>query len=344
MTEQNSLNRFQSFDPLQGFNSYSRKTYGKNAYFSASFSPDGQLIATGDNKRSIKLWQPDGTLIKSLTGHIGAVYHTSFSPDGQILASGSADNTIKLWQRDGTLIKTLGTPSDDEYDGGSVTGIRFSPDGQILASGYADNTINLWQQDGTLIKTLGEPPADHQFNPINSLSFSPDGQTFISCDREGTINLWSRDGTLIKPLIENGKYVVSGSSLRGATFSPDGQTIAAGTMYGTINLWQLDGTLIRTLGEPRKVLPESLNFSPYGRARVATLSFSPDGNTVAVGFSKDEGFAQSDLIELWETSGKLVEQVEISGIYTTNDISFSPDGNTIALSTWGGTGIIKLRH
>lgn len=150
MTEQNSLNRFQSFDPLQGFN-----PRGKKAYFRASFSPDGQLIATGDNECSIKLWKLDGTLIKTLTGHTGAVYDTSFSPDGQILASGGADDTIKLWRRDGTLIKTLGTPSDDEYEN-SVTIIRFSPDGQILASGSVNNTIKLWSLDGALIKTLGE--------------------------------------------------------------------------------------------------------------------------------------------------------------------------------------------
>lgn len=346
MTEQNSVNRFQSFDPLQSFN-----PRGENAYFSASFSPDGQLIATGDNKCNIKLWELDGTLIKTLSGHKGAVYDTRFSPDGQILASGGADNTIKLWRRDGTLIKTLGTPSnedDDEYEK-SVTLIRFSPDEQIFASGNMDNTIKLWSRDGTLIKTLGEPPADHRFNPINSLSFSPDGQTFVSCDREGTINVWSRDGILIKTLHRNN--MMSGGSLVSVQFSPDGQTIAAGTMYGTIKLWQPDGTLIRTLGEPRKRFLGFLNFSPYGRARVSTLSFSPDGNplsstqgyVLAVGFCKSEGFTQSDLIELWEPSGKLIEQLEINGIYTTNDMSFSPDGNTIALSTWGGTGIIKLR-
>jgi WD40 repeat protein len=343
MTEQNSLNRFQRFDPL-----------GKNVYFSANFSPDGQFIATGDKCR-IKLWKPDGTLIKRWIGHTGAVYSVHFSPDGQILASGGADDTIKLWQRDGTLIKTLGTPN---YEYGSheyadaVTAIRFSPDGQIFASGNVNHTVKLWSRDGTLIKTLNEPPVYDQFNPINSLSFSPDGQTFVSCDRDGTIKLWSRDGTLIKTLIENSKDNEVGSSLRGVEFSPDGQLIAAGTMYGTINLWQLDGTLIRTLGEPRKVHPITLHFSPYGRARVATLSFSSYGSplsptqgyVLAVGFSKSEGFTQSDLLEFWEPSGTLVKQLEIADIDTTHEISFSPDGNTISLCTNGGTGIIQLRE
>jgi WD40 repeat protein len=36
-------------------------------------------------------------LIKTLTGHQGAVLGVSFSPDGQTLASASDDNTIILW-------------------------------------------------------------------------------------------------------------------------------------------------------------------------------------------------------------------------------------------------------
>jgi WD40 repeat protein len=81
------------------------------------------------------------------------------------------------------------------------------------------------------------------------------------------------------------------------------------------------------LGEPRR------------EVRVSNPSFSPDGNTIAVGFE------QSDRLELWELSSKLVNQLQIVGCYTTNNISFSPDGSTIAISTWSaGFGIIKLRE
>jgi WD40 repeat protein len=338
MTKQNSIDRFQSFDPPRRF-----KPHAENVYSSPSFSPDGQLIATG-HKCNIKLWQPDGTLIETLTGHTDDVYDTSFSPDGEILASGGADDTIKLWRRDGTLIKTLGTPYNDRYER-AVTCIRFSPDGEIFVAGNVDSTMKLWSRDGTSIEVFGQPEADYSFNPINSLSFNPDGQTFISGDRSGTIELWQRDGTLIATAIDNSKNGEVGAGLVGATFSPDGQTMAAGTMYGTIELWQLDGTPIRTLGEPRKVLPGPLHhFSPHGRARISALSFSPDGNLLAVGFSKSEGFTQSNRIELWEPSGNLIETFEIPGIDSTTGISFSPDGKTIALSTMGGFGTIELQE
>ncbi|MCX7777629.1 MAG: protein kinase, partial [Armatimonadetes bacterium] len=75
---------------------------------SVSFSPDGQILASG-SYREIKLWRvSDGSLIRTLTGHTDWVNSVSFSPDGQILASGSDDKTIKLWRvSDGSLIRTL---------------------------------------------------------------------------------------------------------------------------------------------------------------------------------------------------------------------------------------------
>ena len=107
---------------------------------SVTFSPDGQILASGSEDNTIKLWRvSDGNLIRTLTEHEWSVSSVTFSPDGQILASGSADNTIKLWRvSDGSLIRTLMGHT------GVVHSVSFSPDGQILASGSSDNTIKLW--------------------------------------------------------------------------------------------------------------------------------------------------------------------------------------------------------
>ena len=60
------------------------------------FSPDGQNIVTAGHDRSLKLWQNDGTLLKSLFGHDGAIWQAKFDPQGKIVSAGE-DNTVIIW-------------------------------------------------------------------------------------------------------------------------------------------------------------------------------------------------------------------------------------------------------
>ncbi|MCB8763780.1 nSTAND1 domain-containing NTPase [Planktothrix agardhii] len=65
-----------------------------------AFSPDGSLIASVSDDRTVKLWNSDGKLLNTLEGHTDQVWGVSFSPDGQMIASASVDRTVRLWSID----------------------------------------------------------------------------------------------------------------------------------------------------------------------------------------------------------------------------------------------------
>lgn len=304
------------------------------------FSPDGELIASSSDDGTIKLWQRDGTLVKTLS-NVGNVFSIRFSPDGELLASGSNDGTIKLWQRDGKFIKTL-TRDDSIYtftfspkaeilvsggrDGkiklwssngilintinghkGSIYSVIFSPNGEIFASGSNDGTIKLWRRDSTLINTL----AGHQ-GSVNTVSFSPDGKIIASGSNDTTVKLWNLKGQLIKTL--NGHN----AEVNSISFSPDGQIIASGSGDKTIKLWRRDGTLIKTLtGHNDSVM---------------SVSFSPDKKEVA-------SASLDATIKLWNLIDTPIPRFKGHQNIVTS-VSFSPDKTKIASSSLDTT--IKL--
>ncbi len=109
-----------------------------------AFSPNGQTVGTANWDGTVQLWQTNGDLLTTLTGHGGEVYDVDFSPNGDVVASGGADQTVRLWSVEGKLLNTLyGHTSKIEFT-------DFNPDGTFLVSGSADQTAIIWHLDRIL--------------------------------------------------------------------------------------------------------------------------------------------------------------------------------------------------
>ncbi|MBP0030212.1 AAA-like domain-containing protein [Roseofilum sp. Guam] len=257
------------------------------------FSPDGQLIATAIADHTLKLWTPEGALLKTLQGHQAPVIAVTFSPNSQILASAAMDNTLKLWTREGELLKTLTGHTN------IIFGIAFSPDGQTLASACRDGTVKLWTLEGQLLKTL-----PHE-SGVRTVRFSPDGQILASGSEDRTIILWTLEGKRQATL--NGHQ----NAITDIVFSPDGQTLASSSLDQTIKLWNL--------ASPH---PQELRTLEGHQGQIWNLRFSPQGQILA-------SASDDRTVKIWTVEGTEIATL-VGHRSRIRALDFSPDGQTLA--------------
>ncbi len=70
-----------------------------------AISPDGQMLSSGSEDQTIKLWNlKTGDLLRTPTVYEHLVLSVAISADEQTLASGSYDHTIKQWKRNDLIL------------------------------------------------------------------------------------------------------------------------------------------------------------------------------------------------------------------------------------------------
>ncbi|MCC3530880.1 MAG: AAA-like domain-containing protein [Microcoleus sp. PH2017_22_RUC_O_B] len=289
----------------------------------ASFSPDSQTLATATDRNDIKLWQINGTLQATLTGHTDKIISALFNPSGQIVVSASDDKTVKIWQSNGKLIHDLTGHST------KLTSICLSPDGKIIVSASADGTVKLWHMNG---QELSNFKVDKGW--ITSLSFSPDGQILAAGATDGTVKLWSLTEVVQK--LQKQQSIETSSDIKllrilqfdrdrivSASFSPNGAMLAAASAGGTVRTWSKDGT-------PLSILKHT--------SGLTNINFSPDSQML-LSASRDQ------MLRLWKIDGRAGTGALPLHTLKGNkaavwSASFSPDGKAIASASADGTVIL----
>jgi len=189
------------------------------------------------------------------------VNFTAISPDGRHLATESDDAKVRFWSAE------TGRQEGDPVDGDS--GIAYIPDGTLLAAGSAKGKgggVQLWNSfTHQHIRTLTGPTG-----ATMRIVFSSHGDLVAAGAADGTAWIWSTaTGALLHKLTVDTRAEADSGAVYGIAFSPTMPMLATGGTDGVVRTWNTDtGALVHEFGN---------------QGLVETLSFSPDGNTLAVG-------------------------------------------------------------
>lgn len=266
-----------------------------------AIAPDGKTIVSASDDQTVKIWQIDGTLLYTLTGHtddVEAVAIDGSNREGKMIASVSRDKTIKLWSMDGDLLNTLSGHTSRVYD------VAFKPHEAAIASASRDKTIKLWRLNNKIVT-----PFYGHSSRVYDVVFSPNNEMIASASRDKTANLWDLEGNLLHT------FKGHTAEIEKVAFSPDSKLLATGSWDHTIKLWQTDGKLIADL---------------IGHTdSIASLDFNPKEAIIA-------SVAADQTLRLWDFEGNLIQTSPLTG-GRAYDVEFSSDGKLIAISV--GTSV-----
>ncbi len=292
---------------------------------SLTFSPDGKLLAQGNNEGSLTLWDVvSGKTLFHINAHLGAaITRLDFSSDGARLATGDMNGLVKIW--DVRTAKRIGRFSDDS---GRITAISFSPDGRhLLTDSAATNSLNVWdiEKEALIFSKQAKGLGNMHFLIPPTAIFSPNGKRILSrhvIESTQPIVVWDVNAFDETCEIERETCLQLASIGRtenfwfhNASFSPDGISIL--TTWEDTELWDAEtGARLRVL--------EKDNFL------IDYAACSPDGQQYLTFDSRTNLFTFREL-----ETGKVIRSFNLY-YSTAGRTYFLPDGRHILSGTMVG--------
>jgi WD40 repeat protein len=150
----------------------------------AAFSPDGRLVALGDNAGpGITVLQVPNGKVRWANRSLSQVQVLGFSPRGRRLAAGTYDGGIATF--DAASGRQLAGPMVAQA--GPVLAISFAPGGRTMLTSGTDGTIRLWEP--AHLRPVGEPL--HLLSAQGAFAaFTPDGEEVLGMDTTGRVTTW----------------------------------------------------------------------------------------------------------------------------------------------------------
>jgi WD40 repeat protein len=313
------------------------------------YASNGKFFVTAGKDSTIKLWSPNGTLIRTIrTGFW--VNYLALSHDSQMLLGASRTGTIFLLSLEGRVlhrfpdfpiregfVSGVALSDDNHYfaiattrglvvyrldgttetrlqlegDGTEVESVLYGRNGQLI-SGYFDGKVRFWTSDGKLLRTI----AAHEYS-VKTLALSPDGKTLATAGSPvffGEVPKNIQPVTKLWDLEGNSQGQFTSQFTQCLRFSSDGTyVISGGLSDNEVHVYTRSGEVVRTIK-----VGKGADRSPY------LIALAPDGRTLITA----DGNIDPPGLEIWNLDGTFEHALlSLSGPMT--NVVTSPDGNLI---------------
>lgn len=280
-----------------------------------NYSADGEYLVSGSKDKTVKLWNREGRLIRTFSGHDSPLLDVLISPDQEYVLA-RTDSSFYLWHFTGALQwKQPAIPPPNramvaEYDQPS-----FSKNGALLLFAGPDGKANLYDlRAGSVLKLPCDRPATLSFSPDQQLVMTGHKDSLLFFDQQGQLQSSIPVQNEAIPLfpafkaqfIDNDRILLSFAYATEQIIRPD-YDFQNGGFSKILNI---DGQLQQTIGTP------------------LVIRTAPDGKHYRILGSTAEEQEISLLTMAWSTGGPTNSSDQMDW----NDLKVTPDKSKMILS------------
>lgn len=283
-----------------------------------AYSPDGRLLATGDCRQEVHLWDAATGQHLAMWSTPGAfpaasaecVNSLAFSPDHRYIAAGMLGGSVYIWDSDQHQITgqfhLLGTVN--------VVEVAFSPDSHYLA--FATQITGAYVLEVPTARLVRSFTAKAQ--AFSGIAFSPDSRTLAvginSTADDSALELWDLAHNQSKHIFALGGQTAP----NGLAFSSDGRTLAGVNDIGDLTLWDAQTYQTKAV----------LTFAPPALSAFEGVTFNPAGTLLAV--------YEGQTLTLWDARTLALSVRPLLEPAMIRNVAFSPDGQYLAVAEYLG--------